>query len=104
MCLFVFTMLCYKGYAMCIDGDVLELDIEMDLEDVKVLKEFVKDRLEYIEEISLLRSKDGVPATSALFSLLFCMKKVKPSLRIKFIDEMMLDLDSFGMMYWRAHE
>jgi len=89
---------------MCIDGDILELDIEMDLEEVKALKEFVKDRLGYIEEISLLRSKDGVPATSALFSLLFCMKKVKPTLKIGFIDEMKFDLDSFGMMYWRAYE
>lgn len=89
---------------MCIDGDVLELDIEMDLEEVKTLKEFVKDRLGYIEEISLLRTKDGVPATSALFSLLFCMKRVKPSLKITFIDEGSLDLDTFGMMYWRAHE
>lgn len=89
---------------MCIDGDVLELDIEMDLEEVKTLKDFVKDRLNYIEEISLLRTKDGVPATSALFSLLFCMKRVKPSLKITFIDEAQLDLEKFGMMYWRAHE
>ena len=89
---------------MCIDGDVLELDIEMDLEEVKALKEFVKDRLSYIEEISLLRTKDGVPTTSSLFSLLFCMKKVKPSLKIGFIDEMSYDLESFGMMYWRVHE
>ena len=55
---------------MCIDGDVLELDLEMDLEEVKTLKEFVKDRLNYIEEISILRTKEGVSATSALFSLL----------------------------------
>ena len=89
---------------MCIDGDVLELDLEMDLEEVKTLKEFVKDRLNYIEEISILRTKEGVPATSALFSLLFCMKRVKPSLKIAFIDEAHLDLDTFGMMYWRAHE
>lgn len=89
---------------MCIDGDVLELDIEMDLEEVKTLKDFVKDRLNYIEEISLLRTKDGVPATSALFSLLFCMKRVKPSLKITFIDEAQLDLETFGMMYWRVHE
>jgi len=89
---------------MCIDGDVLELDIEMDLEEVKALKEFVKDRLDYIEEISILRSKEGVPVTSSLFSLLFCMKKAKPTLKIPCIDEMSYDLESFGMMYWSAHE
>ncbi len=89
---------------MCIDGDVLELDIEMDLEEVKALKEFVKDRLDYIEEISLLHSKDGVPLTSSLFSLLFCMKKAKPSLKIPCIDAMSYDLESFGLVHWRAHE
>lgn len=89
---------------MCIDGDVLELDIEMDLEEVKALQAFVKDRLGYIEEISLLRSGSGLPSTSALFSLLFCMKKVKPTLKIDFIDALSLDLESFGMMYWNAHE
>jgi len=89
---------------MCIDGDVLELDIEMDLEEVKALQAFVKDRLSYIEEISLLRSGTGLPATSALFSLLFCMKKVKPSLKIDFIDALSLDLESFGIMYWNTHE
>ena len=89
---------------MCIDGDVLELDIEMDLEEVKALQAFVKDRLSYIEEISLLRSGSGLPSTSALFSLLFCMKKAKPSLKIDFIDTHSLDLENFGMMYWNAHE
>lgn len=89
---------------MCIDGDVLELDIEMDLEEVKALQAFVKDRLGYIEEISLLRSGSGVPSTSALFSLLFCMKQAKPSLKVDFIDTHSLDLENFGMMYWTAHE
>lgn len=89
---------------MCIDGDVLELDIEIDLEEVKVLKEFVKDRLAYIEEISLLRSGDGLPSTSALFSLLFVIKQMKPSLKIAFMDTMSLELDTYGMMYWMNHE
>lgn len=89
---------------MCIDGDVLELDIEIDLEEVKALYLFVKDRLDYIEEISLLRSSSGLPSTSALFSLLACMKKIKPSLKIDFIDTMRLDLESYGMMHWMHHE
>lgn len=89
---------------MCIDGDVLELDLEMDLEDVKALQVFVKDRLSYIEEITLLRSSNGIPATSALFSLLFCIKKIKPSIKIDFMETMSLDLDTYGMMYWMNDE
>lgn len=89
---------------MYIDGDVLELDIEMDLEEVKTLKTFIQDRLDYVEEIVLLRSKDGVPTTSALFSLLFWVKSKKPSLKIDFIETMSLNLESYGMMNWMAHE
>ncbi len=89
---------------MYIDGDVLELDIEMDLEEVKSLKIFVQERLNYIEEIVVLRSKDGVPTTSALFAFLLWVKHRKPSLKIDVLDAMMLDLEVFGMMYWIADE
>jgi len=89
---------------MYIDGDVLELDIEMDLEEVKTLQLFIKDRLDYIEEILLQRSTDGIPSTSALFSLLFWVKHKKPSIKIDFIDTMNLGLEPYGMMYWTAHE
>ncbi|WP_263833918.1 hypothetical protein [Sulfurospirillum oryzae] len=89
---------------MCIDGDVLELDIEMDLEEVKALQVFIKDRLDYVEEIVLLRSKDGTPSTSALFSLLFWIKHKKPTIKIDFIETMNLNLESYGMMNWIAHE
>lgn len=89
---------------MCIDGDVLELDIDMDLEEVKALKTFVKDRLAYIEQIVLLRSNGAYPLSSALFSLLFCIKQTKPSLKIDGIDAMSLELGEFGTMYWMSHE
>ena len=89
---------------MYIDGDVLELDIEMDLEEVKTLQCFIQDRLNYIEEIVLLHSRDSVPLTSALFSLLFWIKRKKPSMKIDFIESMNLNLESYGMMNWITHE
>lgn len=89
---------------MCIDGDVLELDIEMDLEEVKELQLFVKDRLEYIEEISLLRSRDGLPMTSALFTVLFAIKAMKPTMKISFMETLSLSLENYGMMHWMKHE
>ena len=89
---------------MYIDGDVLELDIEMDLEEVKALQLFIQDRLAYVEEIVLLRSKDGLPSTSALFSLLFWVKAKKPSIKIEFMETMNINLEAYGMMNWIAHE
>jgi formyltetrahydrofolate hydrolase len=85
---------------MYIDGDVLELDIEMDLEEVKALEQFAKERLQYIEEIVLLVSKEGHPLSSALFTLLFWIKRQKPSIKIEAIDSKQLNLESYGTMYW----
>lgn len=89
---------------MYIDGDVLELDLEMDLEEVKALEIFIKDRLAYVEEIVLLRSNDSIPSTSALFSLLFFIKAQKPSIKIEFMETMSLNLETYGTMYWTANE
>lgn len=89
---------------MYIDGDVLELDLEMDLEEVKALEIFIKDRLTYVEEIVLLRSNDSIPSTSALFSLLFFIKTQKPSIKIEFMETMSLNLETYGTMYWTANE
>lgn len=38
---------------MTIDGDTLEVDLDMDIKDVIELKNFVQDRLEYIEEVAI---------------------------------------------------
>ena len=90
---------------MYIDGDVLEIDIEMDLEEVKALKEFIVDRFAYVEEIVLQSSKEeNMPTTSALFALLYWIKCQKPSIKIDFIESKNLNLGTFGMMHWISHE
>jgi hypothetical protein len=84
---------------MTIDGDVLEIDIDMELDDVMELKNFVKDRLDYIEAIAVEGEKDEI-RTSALFALLFAIKQSKPSLSIPLIDEPTLELGNFGTLNW----
>ena len=84
---------------MTIDGDILEIDIDMELDDVVALKEFVKDRLKYIEEISVQGEGDNFK-TSALFQLLFSIKKVNPSIKIPLIDAPELTMNAFGKHYW----
>ncbi|MCK9257339.1 MAG: hypothetical protein M0P02_04625 [Sulfurospirillaceae bacterium] len=85
---------------MTIDGDVLEIDSDMSITDVKELYLFVKDRLEYIEEIVILGQMEDWK-TSSLFSLLVAIKKKKPSLKIPAVDEKFLDMGSFGKFYWK---
>ncbi len=84
---------------MTIDGDVLEIDMDMELDDVAEVAHFVKTRLEYMEEIAVLGEK-GEVRSSALYALLFAIKQSKPSLKIPLIDAPSLELGTFGTLYW----
>jgi exonuclease VII large subunit len=83
---------------MTIDGDTLEIELDMDIEDVTELKDFVKDRLEYIETIKVTGEKSGF-GTSSLFQLLFSIKKSRPEIAVEVI-ESDLKLEQYGTMHW----
>jgi hypothetical protein len=83
---------------MTIDGDVLEIDFDIDIDEVKELKEFVSTRLEYIEEIKVENATNPF-LTSSILQLLFSMKKTKPSLNIEILSEPLI-LDTYGKLHW----
>lgn len=85
---------------MSIDGDVLEIELDMGLDDVVILSEFVKSRLEYIESIEVVGAHDQF-VSSSLFTLLFSIKKTKPSIKIPLIDTSS-QLSEFGTLYWNV--
>lgn len=84
---------------MTIDGDVLELELDDDLEAVSELKEFVKDRLEYIDEIVIVGDTSTF-TTSAMFQILMSIKKSKPEMKIPLLDNESLELGNYGKLYW----
>lgn len=84
---------------MTIDGDVLEIELDMELDDVCELKEFISTRLKYIEEISFIGGDEEF-STSALFSLLFAIKKTKPDIKIPLIDGDETVFKNFGKAKW----
>lgn len=65
---------------MFINGDILELDIEIDYDEVKALHACIKDKLSYIKEIILLKTSNGMPSSSAIFTLLSSVKHSKPTI------------------------
>ena len=87
---------------MTIDGDTLEIDLDMDIKDVLELKNFIEDRLEYIEEVSITGEQDAF-ASSSLLQLLFSVKLSKPSIKIDAI-EVDLKLEEYGTMHWIHHD
>jgi len=84
---------------MTIDGDVLEIDLDMELDDVCELKEFISTRLKYIEEISFVGEVEEF-TTSSLFTLLFSIKNTKPSIKIPLIDDGSTIFKNFGKIKW----
>lgn len=88
---------------MIIDGDVLEIELDMDLNEVVELKKFVEPRLEYIESIEVMGDKDRF-VSSSLFALLFSIKKSKPEMLIPIIDEGEFKLSDYGVIHWINHD
>jgi hypothetical protein len=88
---------------MTIDGDVLEIELDMDLGEVIELKKFIEPRLEYIESIEIVGEKD-LFASSSLFAMLFSIKKSKPEIKIPMIDDGVFKLLEYGDMHWITHD
>ena len=88
---------------MTIDGDVLEIELDMDLGEVIELKKFVESRLEYIESIEIVGER-GVFVSSSLFAMLFSIKKSKPEISIPIIDDGVLNLSDYGSLHWIYHD
>jgi len=88
---------------MTIDGDVLEIELDMELTEVIELKEFVAPRLEYIDSIEVIGERHRF-VSSSLFALLLSIKKSKPDMKIPLIDEGRLDLTDYGCVHWIAHD
>lgn len=83
---------------MTIDGDTLEIELDMDIKDVVELKNFVLPRIEYIEEIKVIGEMDSF-SSSSLLQLLHSIKKSKPSMTIPVIDTA-LTLKEYGVIHW----
>ena len=87
---------------MTIDGDILEIELDMSLKDVVDLKNFVLEKLEYIEEIKIV-GEMKIFASSSLLQLLHSVKKSKPSMNIAAVDGS-LTLEEYGVIHWMKHD
>jgi len=87
---------------MTIDGDTLEIELDMDIGDVFVLKNFIFDKLEYIESINIVGERDNF-TSSSLLQLLYSVKKSKPSISINII-EADFELTEYGLIHWTGDD
>lgn len=83
-----------------IDGDELNISLNMQLDDVIHFYDFIKDKLDYIEAINIEKGEFKVFETSALFQLLVSIKKTKPSMSIPLIDANEVKFTEYGTIKW----
>lgn len=89
---------------MQIDGDRLNISLDMTQADIEELRKFVLPRLEYIEEVGFEGGDDEIPLSSALISFLVSLKKTKSDIKIPFIDGGGCDFKKLGKAEWICHE
>jgi gamma-glutamylcyclotransferase (GGCT)/AIG2-like uncharacterized protein YtfP len=88
---------------MQFDGDKLNIPLDLKHGEINEIKEFIMQRLDYIEEIGFEETKITLPSTSSLLAFLISLKKTKPSLKIEMIDENLIDFGKFGKAHWICH-
>lgn len=87
---------------MKIDGDVLTIDLNLSMDEIVTLEEFIRPRIEYIERIE---TEDGsVLSSSALLSLLVSIKKTRPEIEIPFLEKEQIISFSLGTVHWTYHD
>ncbi|MDD2652549.1 MAG: hypothetical protein PHX44_05820 [Sulfurimonas sp.] len=87
---------------MKIDGDVLTIDLNLSMDEIVTLEEFIRPRIEYIERIE---TEDGsVLSSSALLSLLVSIKKTRPQIEIPFLEKEQTISFSYGTVHWTYHD
>ena len=88
---------------MQFDGDKLNIPLDLKHDEINGIKEFIVDRLDYIEEIGFEDANIVLPQSSALFAFLISLKKTKPSLKIEMLDRGSLDFGRHGVAHWICH-
>ncbi len=89
---------------MQIDGDRLNISLDLKYDEIEELKKFVLPRLEYIEEVGFEGTDDDFPTSSAIIAFLISLKKTKPSLKIDMLDKKEYSFKKFGKASWICYE
>lgn len=70
---------------MLFDGDILQIERDVDSEQLDAFRKFVATRLEYIDEIRIEGGSVATPP-QRLLQLLASIKKSRPQIRIALLD------------------
>lgn len=84
------------------DGDVLSIDIDMSMDEIKEFEEFIRTRIDYIDTIDV--KEQGELQSSALIAILASLKRTKPELKIPFLERGNLASKAYGTINWICYD
>lgn len=87
---------------MEINGEVLTIDTDMSMEEIREFEEFIRPRIDYIEIIEVEES--GSLKSSSFLSILTSLKRSKPELQISFLEKGMSTSEVYGKMNWICYD
>ena len=87
---------------MQFDGDVLTIEPELTMEEIREFEHFVRPRLEYIETINV--EEGGLLSSSAFLALLVSLKRTRPELNIPFLAQGSTTSSVYGTVHWMGHD
>lgn len=88
---------------MELDGDVLHIDIGIEHDEIVEFEQFVRPRLEYIEQIDV-NTNNGHLTSSVLLTLLVSIRRSHPNIKIPFLDNQILISPFHGTLHWTCHD
>jgi hypothetical protein len=87
---------------MLFDGDVLTIEAELSLDEIREFEQFVRSRIDYIETIEIDMEKPL--QSSALLAILISLKRTRPDLKIPLIDNGKTTSEVYGTLHWMSHD
>ena len=84
------------------NGDILTVDSNMSMEEIKEFEEFIRSRVDYIEVIEV--EDAGAMQSSAFLSILSSLKKTRPELQIPFLEKGVSSSAVYGKIHWTCHD
>jgi hypothetical protein len=87
---------------MEINGDVLTIDSDMSMEEIKEFEEFIRPRIDYVEIIEV--EETNSLKSSAFLSILASLKKTKPELQLHFLEKGSCSSPVYGKIHWICHD
>lgn len=81
-----------------VDGERLNISLDMGLDDIEELRDFLLPRIEYVEEIGIEGERNEF-STSSIIAFLASVKKSRPEIKIEIVGDDR-PFGDFGILKW----